>query len=136
MAECHMCQQDTSSGASCHFISVRLRGAYHARVVYGKEAGAISLAETCPGCGVALGGVHHYGLADRSAGCPVEQCPVCGRPLHRSESVSVWCECGDPAFTKGPPLEDLLPPGISLSSGVNQRVAAPKLPPGEDPTRN
>lgn len=88
MAICEFCNQEMSDNATTtctgnDFVKFEQWGIMK-RVPYNNEYFPTTQDEIehrCHDCGVALGGIHHYG-------CDMEVCPRCGDQF-------AFCDCGD-----------------------------------------
>jgi hypothetical protein len=81
MAICEDCKEEMTTTATCSAEVLLIAGTRHTRTRWRPPRGVRDRA--CGDCGVAPGGVHHFG-------CDLEDCPACGWQL-------LSCGCGEDA---------------------------------------
>ena len=91
MAKCSICGREMLTAKTCVAPQVHINGKVYDRIRFGDPRGfygSCNPGDRCPDCGVAVGGIHHWG-------CDIERCPVC-------EGQMIGCDCGDDVFIEAP----------------------------------
>lgn len=93
MAVCETCDREMTTADSCierdhvlRFGAELLNMPAEYKAEWDPELLRVDPAERCGDCGVAVGGIHHYG-------CLVERCPSCGDQAR-------CCYCDEPCWRR------------------------------------